>query len=242
MDFNLVFMGVMAVTAVLWTVLATVDRRRLKRAMRGLEEWSKKGGFEFVQNPYGVYGPGDDPKVHPMARFEARLSQTEHVRGALRRWLAARSAGVVDGIFVEICFLSSESRGQRGTLQFFQTIVMASVPVSLPKLRIRPTRLKNKIAENFGGRDYQVGVSAFDEALHLVTTDEGRCEKLLNEEMRNFLLGRPKRDWQVEHQLIVLVTPQHSPPENLQPMVDDVVGFAKRIPEQYHRDHPAPLN
>lgn len=120
--------------------------------------------------------------------------------------------------------------------------MIAAVPVSLPKMRIRPETMLSRGIAFLGTKDIQLESEDFNHRFKIEGEDEQRIREVLGYELRDFLLNQSQdRDWQISHQLIVLTEPHLQDPASLERLLEDALGFAKHIPPELMNQYPAPF-
>lgn len=225
-----------------FTAISTTENRAEQRKVRAMIAWAKKRGWEVWERPYAQrFVRGKEPD-EATREFVKRFENTVGLEFSSPSFVGPLTRGSVDGIYVEVFYTVSIVNSAKSTYRALQTVVLAGVEASLPKMRLRPeTRVSRGLAA-FGVKDIQFESDRFNRRYKVEGQDERRIREVLDPPMLDFLLLRQvDRDWQISHQLVLVSEPLLQGPVSLDKMVDDVVGFVKRVPSYVVEDHHAPF-
>ena len=219
-----------------------LGRRADQKRAYQMMEWAKNRGFEVWPRPYGgFFVPGKEPN-DVTREFVNRFQNFASLSFKDRSFVGPLARGTVDGVYIEVFYITSAVRSGSQTLHFRSTAMIAAVPVSLPKMRIRPETMLSRGIAFLGTKDIQLESEDFNHRFKIEGEDEQRIREVLGYELRDFLLNQSQdRDWQISHQLIVLTEPHLQDPASLERLLEDALGFAKHIPPELMNQYPAPF-
>lgn len=227
---------------IFFTAVSGIERRAEQRRVTAMIAWAKGRGWEVWERPYArPFVRGKEPDA-TTRDFANRLSGFVGLEFTSPSYVGPLTRGRVDDVYVEAFYTVAIVSSGKSTYRLLQTVVMAGVEASLPKMRLRPETGLSRGLATLGVRDIQFESDRFNRRYKVEGADERRIREVLDPQMLDFLLLRQHdRDWQISHQLIVVCEGQLQDPASLDRMVEDVVGFAKRVPSHVLSDHQAPF-
>lgn len=115
-------------------------------------------------------------------------------------------------------------------------VVLAKVPLALPKLRMRPEGIFDKLAAVVGFDDIDFESAEFSRKYHVNSADRKLAYDLIHPRMIEYLLARPPCDWQFNGPIILIHRKSHYKPDELPPIMALIEGFIERIPAYLRED------
>jgi hypothetical protein len=117
------------------------------------------------------------------------------------------------------------------------TAIMADLPISCPRLRIRPEHFGDRIASALGFDDIDLEYEQFNEAFHVSGDDKKFAYDICHPQMMEFLLTAPTHCWELVGDRLLLYSHRRGSfdREEFEQALSLVAGFVEHIPDHVRR-------
>ncbi len=115
-------------------------------------------------------------------------------------------------------------------------VVIGQVPLGLPRLRMRPEGIFDKLAAAVGFDDINFESHEFSRRYHVNCSDRKMAYDLLHPQMIEYLLTLPRYDWQFAGPVVLIGKSGRYKPQELLEVMTAIEGFVSRIPEYVRQD------
>jgi hypothetical protein len=115
-------------------------------------------------------------------------------------------------------------------------IVAVRYPLMLGALRIRPEGFFDRVAGAIGFKDIQFESEEFNRRFSVHCQDEKFAFDLLHPKAMEYLLGLPKRDWQISGPFMLTFTGNSYDIEEYEQIMAEFEGFLDLVPEYLRQD------
>lgn len=119
-------------------------------------------------------------------------------------------------------------------------VVIANLPASFPKTRIRSESIIDHVSSFVGMNDIEFESEEFSRRYHVSASDRKFAYDLIHPRMMEYLLAAPTVDWQLGGRTILLIRSRRYRVDELSGAMKLVEGFVRLIP-QYVRQDRGPL-
>lgn len=208
-------------------VVAILAWYAAERRRKALAEFAQANGFEF--------------RGHPGDHHDQYESFTPFGRGNNRR-SSNLISGQRDGVQWEMFDYRFTTGSGKNKSTHHAGIVLARVPLYLPKMGIRPEGIFDKLASVVGFDDIDFESAEFSRKFHVNCADRKTAYDLIHPQMIEYLLSQPAQDWQISGPVILLHRSRHYEPGEMSAAMSLIAGFVERIPEYVREDLGARRN
>lgn len=203
---------------ILFTVMSWYAAEKRRKA---LAEFAHANGFEFKSAPGDIH-----EKYEAFSPFGSGRNR--------------RSANLIHGQRGEIRWEMFDYRYTTGSGKNKTThrvgVIVAKVPLMLPRLRIRPEHIFDKLAAAVGFDDIDFESAEFSRKYHVKGDDRKTAYDLIHPQMIEYLLSKPARDWQIGGSVILFQKSGHFSTAEMTDSMALISGFVERIPEYVRQD------
>lgn len=116
-------------------------------------------------------------------------------------------------------------------------IVAATVPMSFPKLTLRPEGIFDRLAAMAGFDDLNFESEEFSRLYHVRCDDRQFAYNLIDPGLMEYLLSMKPRLWQMRGNRVILVKMGYGTPGEIRASIRAIQGMVDRIPTYLKRDH-----
>ncbi len=181
---------IFAIFAVISIAGAGVQYALSQRRRRLLATLASRIGFEFYNSAPG--GTAD--------RFEGFVPFGKGSNRRCTNYLNARRGEIKWELFdYHYATGSGDDRTRHDV-----GIVVAHVPLVLPRTRLRPEGVLDRLAKAAGFDDINFESEEFNRRYHVTCSDRKRAYDLIHPRMIEYLQSQPSRDWQFAGDVILL--------------------------------------
>lgn len=202
-------------------VIAIYSYLAAEKRRKELHELADSLGLSFRAHPNGIHD-----------RYRAFTP--------LDRGHSRRSTNLIEGTRNGIRWEMFDFRYKTGSGKNQQThhvgVVIATVPMVLPRLRMRPEGIFDKLAAAIGFDDINFESDEFSRRYHVSSCDRKLAYDLLHPQMIEYLLMLPRYDWQLAGPVILIWNSSRYRPSELPLVMSAIEGFVDRIPEYVRED------
>ena len=193
-----------------------------RRRRAELEEFARRLGFTFVPDPGGSYA-------------EQYAGFTPFGQGRSRR-----ASSLVRGARGEVHWELFDYRYTTGSGKNRRThrygVVVAKVPLALPRMTLRPEGMFDKVAALAGFDDINFESEAFSRRYHVTGDDRRRVYDLLHPQMMEYLLSLPAAHWQLGPGVVMQARSGRYDTVEMGRVTDAIDGFLSRVPAYVRED------
>jgi hypothetical protein len=206
-----------AVVVVAWIVGAVAERRRRTE----LEALAGRLGFSFRPGAWGDAGEFAGYTPFDTGRSRRVSNRVEGTRGGVR-W--------------EVFDYRYTTGSGKNSRTHRWGVVVARVPLSLPRALLRPEGFLDSVASLAGFDDINFESEAFSRRYHVSGSDRQRIDGLIDARMMEYLLSLPAVHWQLGPGLVIHARQGRFTTGEMEQRMGMIDGFLWRIPEHVRAD------
>lgn len=124
----------------------------------------------------------------------------------------------------------------KSSTRYHYAIVSARIPLSFPRLTLKPENILTKVGEHLGLRELKFEVDEFNQRYFVTCSDEKEAYDILCPQTIELLLQYPVRWWQFFGTYIVIAQMTPLRAEMCYEVMQEVSGFVSKIPNYVRQD------
>lgn len=212
----LYFIGLaVALVAIIWSFIAAAKRRQ------ELSAFALLNGFSFDADPGDIHDRYEG--FTPFDRGHNRAS-SNRVHG--RR-------GEIDWEMFDYKYVTGSGKNRQ---THRHGIIVAQINLALPRVRIRPEGIFDKLASVVGFDDIDFESEEFSKRYYVSASDRKFAYDLIHPKMMEYLLVAPACDWQFGGRVIMMTRSGRYGADQLLGVMNTIEGFVGLIPQYVRQD------
>lgn len=234
------FILLFVVAAILVILIGIANARYQNQREQALIALANKHGFTYLPNGMKMKDPewslfGSPPAAKPTAEFSDyfplfRQGSSKRIEPAI---VGTDSKGTTWYLFD----YQYEETSNDSTTTYRYSVVIANVPMMLPRMILSEEMGGGIFGKLFGGREMQVESEEFNRRYNIQTDDEKMALDILHPTAIETLLAQPPLEWQMTASYVMLHLRDELSASDYEGLMGCLALFLDKIPNYYRQDY-----